>query len=155
MWCWKTKRLGRVDNVSRSIFFASMETTGTRKKFPIALRNRCSSTLPESSTWPTHEPPFRFVANWTASSFEGTPLSSSKLIRDWLGAAFIQKNSRHMKRAPHRIVEHPGDVHGIVLLQPRDGVAYCWGKHAVDRPAIITQPSQRRLHGADVRRFEN
>src|SRR5207253_11176808 len=143
-----------MDNVERSIFFASMETTGTRKKFPTAPRNRCSSTLPESSTWPTHEPPFRFVASWIASSFEGTPLSSSKLIRDWLGAAFIQKNSRHMKCAPHRIVEHPGDAHGIVLLQPRNGIGHLWSKHAVNRAAIIAPPAQCRLHSADLSRLQ-
>src|SRR5437660_174557 len=64
------------------IFFESLDTTGTRKKFPIAPRKRCSSTLPESSTWLTHEPPLRFVVNCAASSVEGTPLSSSKLIND-------------------------------------------------------------------------
>src|SRR5205814_3861147 len=114
IWCWKTKRLGKIDNVVRSIFLASIEITGTRKKFPIAPRKRCSSTLPESRTWPTHEPPFRFIANCAASSFEGTPLSSSKLIRDRLGAEFIERNSRQVQRAPNRIGKRAGHVHGII-----------------------------------------
>src|SRR5438128_9286177 len=132
-----------------------METTGTRKKFPIAPRKRCSSTLPESSTWLTHEPPLRFVANWAASSFEGTPLSSNKLIRDWLGAEFIQENSRHVQRAPHGIGKRAGDAHGIILLHPRDRIGHLCGKHAVNRAAIITQPAQSCLHRADITRIQN
>src|SRR6266705_5329166 len=137
IWCWKTKRLGKIDNVVRSIFLASSEITGARKKFPIAPRNRCSSTLPESSTWPTHEPPFRFIANCSASSFEGTPLSSSKLTKDRLGVELIQQNSRHVQCAPHRLGKRAGDAHGIILLQARNGVGDFWRKHAVDRSAII------------------
>src|SRR5438034_10696522 len=98
-----------------------METTGTRKKFPIAPRNRCSSTFPESSTWPTHDPPFRFIANCSASSFEATPLSSSKLIRDRVGAEFIKGNSRHVSCAAHGIGKRDGDAHGIILVQARNG----------------------------------
>src|SRR5205814_7660833 len=90
-----------------------METTGTRKKFPIAPRQRCSSTLPESSTWLTHEPPFKFVANWAASSCEETPLCSSKLIRDWLGAEFMQRNSGHVQRPPSSMCMRSGDCHRV------------------------------------------
>src|ERR1043166_826599 len=45
------------------MFFESIETTGTRKKFPIAPRKRCSSTFPESSTRLAQEPPLRFCAS--------------------------------------------------------------------------------------------
>src|SRR5207302_940940 len=109
IWCWKTKRLGKIDNVVRSIFLASIETTGTRKKFPIELRKRCSSTLPESSTWPTHEPPFRFNASCAASSRDGTPLSRSKLISDWL-ATELTGSSRQMQCPSHGVGKRAGDA---------------------------------------------
>src|SRR5207247_11247550 len=83
-------RLGDIDHVRRSCCLAAIQPTGPWKKFPIAARKRCSSTLPESSTWPTQEPPLKFDASCAASSPDGTPLSSSKLISDWLAAELIQ-----------------------------------------------------------------
>src|SRR5207249_2339357 len=63
--------------------------------------------------------------------------------------------SRHVQRSSHRIGERPGDAHGIILLQARDGFAYFWCKQAVDWAAIIAQPAQGGLHGTHVSGLQN
>src|SRR2546429_9481787 len=55
----------------------------------MAARNRCSSTLPESSTWVVQEPPLRFCASWAASSRDSTPPAIKRSTIDLLTAAFI------------------------------------------------------------------
>src|SRR5207248_1839978 len=83
-------REGKIERVWRSIVLASSVTTGTRKKFPMAARNRCSSTLPESSTWVVQEPPLRFCASWAASSRDSTPPAIKRSTIDLLTAALIR-----------------------------------------------------------------
>src|SRR5205085_8511576 len=76
----------------------------------IASRKRCSSTLPESSTWLVHEPPFKFEASCAASSGEDTPLANRRSIKDLLTAAFTRSSyARHAELsrfAPMSLAEH-------------------------------------------------
>src|SRR5262245_4085110 len=55
-----------------------------------------------------------------------------------------------MQRAPDRYSKCPGNAHRIILLQPRNRIAYFRRKHTVDGPAVITQTTQRRLHGPHI-----
>src|SRR5436853_1411287 len=158
MWCWKTKRIGKIDKVSRSIVFGSIEMTGTRKKFPITLRKRCSSTFPESSTCAVQEPPFMFCASWSASSREGTPLASKRSTTDWLAVRFtalVYPTLGQIQHTPDRNSQGASHALRVILLQTRNRVAYLIGKDAVDRAAIIAQPRQIALQRANVSRLRD
>src|SRR5580704_12734750 len=69
--------------------------------------------------------------------------------------SLLQNTLRHVQRSSHRIGECPCDAHGITLLQPRDGFSHLRSEYAVNGAAVITQPTQRRLHGADISGLHN
>src|SRR5207247_11434208 len=81
----------------------------------MTLRNWFSSTLPESSTCPVHDPPFRPETSCAASSRQGTPLARSKSITELLTGAFIWI-SRQMQRASNRMGKSGGHAQGTVRL---------------------------------------
>ena len=102
--------------------FASIEMTGTLKKFPIASRNRCSSTLPESSTCAVHEPPFRFEASCSGFLRDGTPLASRRSMSDLLSGGIHSAALRQMQGSPNRNRERAGHAHRVILLHAGDRV---------------------------------
>src|SRR6267378_5665037 len=64
--------------------------------------------------------------------------------------SLLQNTLRHVQRSSHRIGECPCDAHGIILLEPRDGFSHLRSEYSVNGAAVITQPSQRRLHRAHI-----
>src|SRR4029077_8073873 len=67
----------------------------------------------------------------------------------------LQNTLRHVQHSSHRIGERSRNAHRITLLQPRNSIAYRWGKYTVDGTAVIPQPTQRRLHGAHISGLHN
>jgi hypothetical protein len=60
-----------------------------------------------------------------------------------------------VQRSPHGSGKRTGHAHGIILLEPRNGVAHFWCEHAVDWSAIVAQPAQGRLHRSNISRIQN
>src|ERR1700751_3897208 len=99
----------------------------------MAARNRCSSTLPESSTWVVQEPPLRFCASWAASSRDATPPAINRSMIDLLTAALISSPAdsalpslfslRQMQCPPDRFVQLTSYAHGLILLKTGDNEA--------------------------------
>src|SRR6266545_4271252 len=55
-----------------------------------------------------------------------------------------------MQCAPNGDGECPRNAHRRVLLKPCNGIAYFWREYPIDGSAVITKPTQRRLHGAHI-----
>src|SRR5438270_158509 len=120
----------------------------------MAERNRCSSTLPESSTWVVQEPPLRFCASWAASSRDSTPPAIKRSTIDLLTAALIRYFSLGQMQCPtHRVGERATHPHRVIFLQACDGVADIVRKDAVNRAAIVSEPAQVPLQCRNVSRL--
>src|SRR6476659_9215259 len=145
------------------MLLASSVTTGTRKKFPMAVRNRCSSTLPESSTCVVQEPPLRFCASWAASSRDATPPAIKRSMIDLLTVALMSSPAdsalrspfslRQMQCPPDRSVQLTSYAHGIILLETGDSETYLVRKNAIDPTTIVSAPLQIPLQCGDVSRL--
>src|ERR1700751_1482267 len=59
--------------------------------------------------------------------------------------------SRHMQCTSDRHCERTSYTHRIILLKPCNGLAYFRRKYTINWSAVITQATQRCLHGADIR----